>query len=221
MKAKGFTLIEVLLAMVLLSIVMYIGSLSFTVFSERWQKELGGFKTDVSEARKLLLLRQLFQGAANYLVRDNSNKPVYLFTGDAKQLQFVTNTPIFQTGYQALVGLSIVTLANGGQQLVYTEYSFSAGPIFNLKSRPVVQHSIVLLQAENIRFNYYGWESFAARSRYVEYTEGNLQWQLAYNAADIGTLPFAVNLTWQQNEPIIFPINHDNRFKTIYVNEEV
>jgi prepilin-type N-terminal cleavage/methylation domain-containing protein len=220
MKARGFTLIEVLLAMVLLSIVMYIGSLSFSVFSERWSKELGGFNQDVSETRKLLLLRQLFLGAANYLVRDASDDPVYLFDGNSQHVKFVTNAPIFQTDNQALVSLEVKTLADGQQQLVYNEYSFRNGPLLELNSRAASQQSLVLLQASNIRFNYFGWESFAARSRYIEYTEGTLQWHAQYNAVDIGMLPYAVNLTWQQNEPVIFPLNQDNRFKIIYVNEE-
>src|SRR5690606_924400 len=113
MRARGFTLIEVLLAMMLLSIVMYIGSLSFSIFSERWSKELGGFNQDVSETRKLLLLRQVFRGAANYLLRDASDDPVYLFDGNSQRVKFVTNAPIFQTDNQALVSLEVKTLADG------------------------------------------------------------------------------------------------------------
>ena len=220
MRARGFTLIEVLLAMMLLSIVMYIGSLSFSIFSERWSKELGGFNQDVSETRKLLLLRQVFRGAANYLLRDASDDPVYLFDGNSQRVKFVTNAPIFQTDNQALVSLEVKTLADGEQQLVYNEYSFRNGPLLELNSTPASEQSLVLLQASNIRFNYFGWENFAARSRYIEYTEGALQWQAEYNAAAVGMLPYAVNLTWQQNEPVIFPLNQDNRFKVIYVNDE-
>lgn len=221
MKAKGFTLIEVLLAMILLSIVMYIGSLSFSVFSERWRKDLGGFNTDVSEARKLLLLRQVLHGAANYLVRDQQNRAVYLFAGEAGQLVFVTNNPLFQPEAQALVRLTVRTLPDGQQQLLYSESSFATTPLFTNTPLPAPEKTLVLLQSENIRFNYFGWDSFAARSRFIEYSEGELQWQTQYDAAAIGVLPHAVNLIWNKNEPVIFSLSHDNRFKVIYANDEV
>jgi prepilin-type N-terminal cleavage/methylation domain-containing protein len=220
MKAKGFTLIEVLLAMILLSIVMYIGSLSFSIFSERWRKDLGGFNTDVSDARKLLLLRQVLHGAANYLVRDQQNRAVYLFAGEATQLTFVTNSPLFQPEAQALVRLTVRTLDNGQQQLLYSESSFASTPLFTNSPLPEPEKTIVLLQSENIRFNYFGWESFAARIRYTESYQGAPSWQPSYAAADIGVIPYAVNLSWSENEPIIFALPHDNRINNLNVYDE-
>ena len=220
MKAKGFTLIEVLLAMMLLSMVMYIGSLSFSIFSDRWQKELGSFNADVSEARKLLLLRQLFQGASNYLVRDTDNRAAYLFQGDARELVFVTNSPVFNTGYQAWVKLSVHTLATGQQQLRYEEYSFAATPLFSVTAQPKPDHSMVIMQDDNIRFNYFGWNSFADRISYIESGQGAPSWQISYRATRIGVLPYAVNISWGQNEPLIFSLPHDNRHRQSSIYDE-
>ncbi|KKO46972.1 hypothetical protein WG68_03295 [Arsukibacterium ikkense] len=220
MKAKGFTLIEVLLAMMLLSVVMYIGSLSFSIFSDRWQKELGGFNADVSDARKLLLLRQVLHGTANYLARDTDARAAYLFYGDAQQLIFVTNAPVFNTGYQAWVRLSVHTLESGQQQLRYAEYSFAAAPLFTVGGQPAPDHSLVLLQSDNIRFNYFGWHSFAARIRYTESGEGSPGWQDAYRATEIGVIPYAVNLSWGPNEPVIFALPHDNRHRQSSIYDE-
>lgn len=220
MKANGFTLIEVLLAMMLLSMVMYIGSLSFSIFSERWQKELGSFNADVSDARKLLLLRELFQGASNYLVRDTDDRAAYLFKGDAKELIFVTNSPVFNTGYQAWVRLSVHTLETGQQQLWYEEYSFAAMPLFSVNAQPNPDHSMVIMQEDNIRFNYFGWNSFAERIDYTESGQGIPSWQMSYRARSIGVLPYAVNITWGRNEPLIFPLPHDNRHRQSSVYDE-
>jgi prepilin-type N-terminal cleavage/methylation domain-containing protein len=220
MKARGFTLIEVLLAMILLSIVMYVGSLSFSIFSERWRKDMGGFNADVSDARRLLLLRQVLHGAANYLVRDIDDRAVYLFYGDAKQLVFVSNSPILRGGQQALIRLTVETLENGQQQLKYSESAFIKQPVFQLSALPESTDSVVLLQSENIRFNYFGWQSFAARVHYTESYQGSPNWQVAYDAKTIGVLPFAVNLTWATNEPLIFSLPHDNRTNNANVYDE-
>lgn len=220
-KAIGFTLIEVLIALMLLSIVMYVGNLSFSIFSERWRKELGDFNLNAESARKFLLLRQAVKGASNYLTRDGNGNAVYLFEGDSQQLAFVTNKPIFNPTYQALVHLTVKTLSSGRQQLVYAEYSFRHGAPVQHDFKPDMSDRLVLFEAEDIRFNYYGWKSFADRSLYIEQSEGGLEWQDNYSASEIGMIPFALNLTWSKNEPLVFLLNHDNRFKMIYVDDPV
>lgn len=220
MKAKGFTLIEVLLAMMLLSIVMYIGSLSFSVFSERWSKELGGFNRNVDNARKLALLREVVSGATNYLALDKNNRLEYLFLGDTHNLKFVSRTPLYNEGTLALVSLTVQSLDNGQQQLIYSERRLlpvvqTDGPSLSDRER-----TSILLQSDNIRFNYFGWRSLDDRDDYLEASKGKPEWQSQYTASDNGMLPYAINITWAQNEPLIFPIRNDNRFKTIFFKQD-
>lgn len=220
MKAKGFTLIEVLVALMLLSMVMYIGSLSFSIFSERWRKELGSFNDDVNNTRNLLLLRQVLHGTANYLVRDNNNQPTYLYYGDESQLVFVTNAPLLETAYQAWVQLSIKTTEHGQQQLWYAEASFKSGALLSLAPPEFTGKKMRLLTNSNIRFNYFGWPTFAARIRYTEDRAGKPVWQPSYNAATVGVIPYAVNVTWAENEPMVFMLPHDNRVNFIKMYDE-
>jgi prepilin-type N-terminal cleavage/methylation domain-containing protein len=223
-RMTGFTLIEVLIAMLLLSLVMFIGSLSFSVFTQRWQSDMGHFTEQADRARKLFLLQRAIQGVSNYFVLDAKKEPVYFFLGNSSHLVFVTNNPLFSSETQALIRLSVISLEEGGkQQLVYQESNFIQSPLFSLTPLPPPERSLVILTAPNIRFNYFGWSSTKDR---LEYFSGESfkpvepVWQDEYLAQNLLILPYAINLTWGENEPIIMPIANDNAFQLIYTNEK-
>lgn len=218
--AKGFTLIEVLIAMLLLSIVMFIGSLSFSVFSQRWQKDMGDFTQQAEQAKKLFLLQRTLQGISNYFVLDPKKEPVYFFLGSSTHLVFVTNRPIFASEGQALVRLTVLPLEGGQQQLVYQETDFMETPLYNLEHLPEPKQSLILLTAENIRFNYFGWATMLDKASFYEGEGTQPIWQDEYLAQKTATLPYAINLSWGKNEPIIFPLANDNGFQLLFTNEK-
>lgn len=222
-QTKGFTLIEVLIAMLLLSIVMFIGSLSFSVFSQRWQKDMGHFTLQAEQAKKFFLLQRTIQGISNYFVLDAKKNPVYFFLGSPGHLVFVTNRPIFAAEGQALVRLSVLPLEGGKQQLVYQETDFTKSPLFSLSPLPAPGNTLVLLTAERIRFNYFGWENLEAKASFYDdeiFTKQTPIWQDEYLSQLTSILPNAINITWGDNEPIIFPLANDNAFQLMYTNEK-
>ena len=54
---KGFTLVEMLVSMVLLSMVLLIASSAYSMFSERWNGRLGHFNQSVAQAKNLILVQ--------------------------------------------------------------------------------------------------------------------------------------------------------------------
>lgn len=219
-KAQGFTLIEILIAMLVLSMVMFIGSLSFSTFSQRWQKDMGSFTAEVANAKNLVLLQNTINGIANYIVKDSDDDPVYFFRGNDKYLVFVTNKPVFSIGEQALIRLSVRVNQDGSQQLVYEESPFERSPIVYLDELPEAKYSQVLLSDEDIRFNYYGWQDQQQRSDYYEGQATSPKWIPEYLGEQSGMLPYAINITWGKNEPIIFPVPNDNAYQIMYTSEK-
>lgn len=216
MRARGFTLIEVLLAMMLLSIVMYIGSLSFSIFSERWSKELGGFNDEVIKARNILLLRKVLKTVSNHLYQSEKDEVVYFFKGNSKSVAFVTNEPIFNSDKNVLVKLTITAADNGEEQLWYSESNLAL-----LSSDALTpERSLLLLQDNDIRFNFYGWQSVEDFNAYFENRTAQPQWSESYNAAATRQLPYAINLSWAKNEPIIIPLSSDYGYKARYHYDE-
>lgn len=219
-KSTGFTLIEILIAMLVLSIVMFIGSLSFSTFSQRWQQDMGSFTQEVVNAKNLVLLQKAFSGMSNYIVKDDKGEPVYFFKGNEKYLMFVTNNPVFNTDGQALIRLSVTVRADGKQQLKYEEAPFELSPLLSLASLPKANYSQILLTYNDIRFNFYGWEDQKQRAAFYEGEPMSLKWMREYFGEKTGMLPYAVNITWGSNEPIIFPVPNDNAYQLIYTREK-
>ncbi|GIU46062.1 prepilin-type N-terminal cleavage/methylation domain-containing protein [Shewanella algidipiscicola] len=222
-KSSGFTLIEILIAMLVLSIVMFIGSLSFSTFSQRWQQDMGSFTQEVATAKNLVLLQKALNGASNYIVKDDKDdkdEAVYFFKGNDKYLLFVTNNPVFNTDGQALIRLSVTVLADGKQQLRYEETPFGLSPLLRLSSLPKSNYSQILLTDNDIRFNFYGWEDQKQRTAFFEGEPMAPKWMKEYFGEKTGMLPYAVNITWGNNEPIIFPLLNDNRYQMFYAREK-
>ncbi|WP_394146918.1 Tfp pilus assembly protein FimT/FimU [Shewanella atlantica] len=219
-KSLGFTLIEILIAMLVLSIVMFIGSLSFSTFSQRWQDDMGSFTQEVANAKNLVLLQKAMNGISNYIVRDDKDEPVYFFKGNDKYLMFVTNNAVFNTDGQALIRLSVTVRSDGKQQLRYEEAPFKLSPLLRLDIFPDANYSQILLTDDNIRFNYYGWEDQKQRAAFYEGELMAPKWMPEYLGEKSGMLPYAVNVTWGSNEPIIFPVPNDNAYQLIYTREK-
>lgn len=219
-KSAGFTLIEILIAMLVLSIVMFIGSLSFSTFSQRWQEDMGSFTREVANAKNLVLLQKALNGISNYIVKDDKDEPVYFFKANDKYLMFVTNNPVFNTDGQALIRLSVTVRSDGMQQLRYEEAPFELTPLLRLSSLPEANYSQVLLIDDNIRFNFYGWEDQKQRSAFYEGEPTSPKWMPEYLGEKSGMLPYAVNITWGSNEPIIFPVPNDNAYQLLYTREK-
>ncbi|WP_220782408.1 pilus assembly FimT family protein [Shewanella sairae] len=217
---KGFTLIEILIAMLLLSMVMFIGSLSFSTFSQQWQKDMGTFTEEVANAKNLVLLQKAINGIANYIVKDTDDDPAYFFKGNDKYLVFITNKPVFSVGQQALVRLSVAVNQDGSQQLVYEESPFDRNPLLRIDELPQSRFMQVLLTDEQIRFNYYGWQDQQQRSAYYEGEPTSPKWISEYFGENSGMLPYAINITWGNNEPIIFPVPNDNAYQIMYTSEK-
>lgn len=217
---RGFTLIEVLIAMALLSVVMLVGSMGFSVFSQRWQNDMGSFSHELSQAKKLLLLQKAFNGIASYIVKNRQQQPVYLFQGSSRSVMFVSNAPLLQPAAQGLIWLEVITNDDGSDSLIYKEYSFIATPLFSLENLPQPNVSVEIFRAEDIRFNFYGWKDEETRARSFDAERVSPEWQTDYISERSGILPYAVNLSWAGNEPIIFPLPNDNANKLIYTNEK-
>jgi prepilin-type N-terminal cleavage/methylation domain-containing protein len=52
-KAKGFTLIELMISMTILSLLLFTGSYTYSLMSQRWNKELGEFSHSAKQAKHL------------------------------------------------------------------------------------------------------------------------------------------------------------------------
>lgn len=220
MTKTGFTLIEILLSMVILSSVIFVGSLSFAVYSEKWQSGIGDFDEVYAESRNVLLMQKMFIGASNYIIKNEKGDVAYFFEGASQRLTFVSNNPIYNPASPAVVSLHIETNSDGLQNLVYSEYSFEDQLLLHENQPLEKDFSMVLLSRENIRFNYFGWETNEQRIASNDGKDFVPDWQKIYDGDVSGMLPFAVSIIWSNSEPIIFTIPNDNAELLSYTKQK-
>jgi prepilin-type N-terminal cleavage/methylation domain-containing protein len=220
MNKAGFTLIEILLSMVILSSVIFVGSLSFSVYSEKWQSGIGDFDAVYAESRNLILLQKMFVGASNYIIKNEKDDVAYFFEGTSERLVFVSNNPIYNPASPAVVSLHIETSSDGKQNLVYSEYSFEEQLLLHENQTLKKDFSIVLLSRENIRFNFFGWETKEQHVASYDGEDFHPDWQKTYDGDVSGMLPLAVSIIWLNSEPIIFTIPNDNAELLSYTKQK-
>lgn len=220
-KELGFTLIEIMIATLLLSAVMYIGSMSFSIFSDKWQHGQTAFDNVSKQSRSLLLLRQIIQGTSNYLLRDKNGNIDYFFEGGSKSVSFVTTQGLLSKDQLSLVELKIIPADdNLTDELWYFETPLAKSPWLNRTSAPLPSFKIKAFRAQNIRFNYFGWQSKQDIELFYDGDQVAPKWENSYSSIKSGRLPIALNLSWANDEPILFTIPGDDGYLMAFTHEK-
>jgi hypothetical protein len=118
------------------------------------------------------------------------------------------------------VSLHIETSSDGKQNLVYSEYSFEEQLLLHENQTLKKDFSIVLLSRENIRFNFFGWETKEQHVASYDGEDFHPDWQKTYDGDVSGMLPLAVSIIWLNSEPIIFTIPNDNAELLSYTKQK-
>ncbi|QYJ74054.1 prepilin-type N-terminal cleavage/methylation domain-containing protein [Shewanella sp. FJAT-52076] len=220
-RQRGFSLIELLLSMAILAMVIFIGSFSFSIYSKLWNKDIANYNKSLSSGKTSVLLSRMFQHVSNYIVHDKRGLPVYYFVGNNHSMSFVTRSPLISDSPLALVKLEVKTLSDGNNILVYQEADLVGEDFFSLDSLPAMKYKLNLFESPNIRFNYFGWTSNEQRMlAFDREQDEDMVWQPDYSAEISGVLPEVVNLTWGENEPVLFALQHDGAIRLQYTGEK-
>ena len=179
-RVKGFTLIELLIAITVMSLVIGISTYAFSLFTRNWGGQTGSFDRAAGQLQRVELLGRVIRDAVAWLVIDERDKqnPGFYFLGRDEGMTFVTESPIFNPR-----GLAVVRVFREREEssqtwrLVYEEAPLD-GVILRRASQILpFQHRLVVLQGlRSLDFQYFGWDSLAARVGNDEQTPGGPQW---------------------------------------------
>jgi len=187
---KGFTLIEMLVTMVLLSFIVLVGSSAYGMFAQKWSGEMGNFDKTVQGVRDLMLVQEVLDTMIPYVVSGSDNKPGIFFEGNQNGFVGVSSKSIFDKNYQSVVRLSVVQSEDFTFDVVYEEHPMIADVLRSTRKSVDFSERITLFAGvEEPKFEYFGWSSVEDKSG----VEGvslpkEPRWLTSYNAMD---LPFA------------------------------
>ncbi len=224
---RGFTLIEVLVATAILTIMIYLALTAYSFFGESWRKGRLSDTRSLELYRNHVLCRSAVESICDYYVTDPTNEfnGVYwpYFIGTDNSAAFVTLSSVFVKGVSASARIRIVETPSGTRNVVYEETPLLHQYIRYEDSVPEYVHQIVLF--ENVKafhIRYYGaWESRfndATQDFVTEY-----RWLTEYYGKDRKATPEIIELTVSDetgDTVLTFPVRALNPFKSRFFLRE-
>ena len=158
---KGFTLIELMIAISILSLLLFTGSYSYSLMSTRWNKELGNFAQIAKQAKNQQLLQNLLTGIQTFIITDKNQRPAFFFIGDKTSLLAVSRSGLYSDKYPEIFRLTATEKENGLFNLVYQ--SSSTENVLLLATEQEINFTQQLTLFSNltsVSFAYLGWSHF-------------------------------------------------------------
>ena len=193
---SGFTLVELLLAMVVTTAVISLASYSYSMLADKWRSDLGQFDEVTHKARTVWQTQQVLKSAVPYIVWDPSqNQYVYYFLGREDGLTFVTQAPIFNPKGTAVVRLFSEQEHDGDFRLVYEEAPLYEELLSELNQNLDFRFRVVLLtDLPSVSISYYGYENEQQANDQTT-TRDMQQWFSQYDGAETFWQPNVVKIS--------------------------
>ena len=203
---RGFTLIELMISISILSLLLFTGSYAYSMLSERWNKELGQFSKVFQEAKNLELLQRSLEGTHPFVLIDNDKHASLLFIGGSDSVLAASRYTLHQEHGMEIFRLSSIMKDNGLIDLVYQ--SVSANDIFLTHPTQEIIFSnkfVLLSNLQSIDFSYYGFshlDKIAVISKIcIHYSisssssSASPQWYSSYSGLDSKLMPEKVKVS--------------------------
>ncbi|MEW6989432.1 type II secretion system protein J [Colwelliaceae bacterium 6441] len=186
---KGFTLIELMISISILTLLLFTGSYTYSLMSERWNKELGQFSESVRTLKSIEILQRALEGVHSFVVVNDKNKPSFFFIGDGDSLLSVTRSGIFTSDYPEIFRISAIKNEQGLFDLVYQAESTQNVLLTGTDQSIEFNNDITLFNdIEDISFTYFGWHSFVSKSFRAESGDKPL-WYTRFSGIDNQMMP--------------------------------
>jgi len=179
---KGFSLLEMLVAITVLSIVIGISTYAYSLFIRQWDGHLGRFDDAQAKYQRLEWLSAALEDTLPYVVRDDEGQLGFYFLGRDEGLTLVTMSPIFGVGEPALVRVFREPEEDGTWRLVYEEAPFAGTLLVRADQRMDFRHRLVIARGlPRPEFRYFGWASLGTRLAIEEASPEGRSWFVEYD----------------------------------------
>ncbi|CAI8296920.1 MAG: Uncharacterised protein [Porticoccaceae bacterium UBA1117] len=197
---KGFTLIEILVTMSLLSMIVLIGSSAIGLFGSRWDGRLGHFEDTMRNAQQVLLVQDVLKSLVPYVAYNRSGKPVIYFEGNRNGFVAVSSKSIYSDRDFAVVRFSVKQADDLTFDVLYEEAPMSANVLVSLNQTLSFTSPMVLFESvSNPHFQYFGWPNAEKREDESGLTTP-ARWLETYNGLDALFAPIKASLSFSTSE---------------------
>ena len=223
---NGFTLIELLIASSLLMLVLYSGYFGYAQFTERWEKRVDFYWQQTNDNLGLATLVRVIESAAPYVVELENNKNALFFTGKEGTITFISDSPLFSEG-SAVVNVDVVQRGEL-HSVIYRETSLTSLLLTSTQQEIPWEYEVILSeQLNNLRFNFFGWESLtqAIAANFQDSNNAAATWYDEHNIKRRQILPNKIRLSFYDDKLAINELTIDlpeNSYQAliIYLRED-
>ena len=165
-RVRGFTLIELMIAIAIFGLVVGIASYGYSLYSRHWEGWRGSFDRTAARYQRLDLVAMALQDSIPWAVRDDAGQVGFYFLGRDEGLTLVTGSAVFNPHAPAVIRVFREPAGGGRWDLVYEEASLegvrlrAASQTLPFSHRMVVTHDL-----PRPTFVYFGWGSLDERNR--------------------------------------------------------
>ena len=207
MMERGFTLLEMLVTISLLTMIILVGTSSYGLVAQRWDGQIGKFDKRIQDARDLMLVQDVLEAMVPYMVYGNDNKPGIFFEGNRNGFVGVSTKSIFNKNYHSIFRLSVIQRADLAYDVLYEESPMVSDVLRSTRENVLFSERLVMFSAvKDPSFEYFGWSSVQDKFG----VEGSIppkpaQWLSSYNAMDLPFPPGKIRFLFD---------NKDGRYET-------
>ena len=183
---RGFTLIELLIATSLLSLLMFTGSYAYSLFTNKWQSELGQFNQSNNEMMAFSRLQTLLNNISPYVIRQDNGEPAFFFIGNQDSILAITHDGLFEQDAAEAFRLSSIKTVDGKYKLLYQAKSLAKDFILTESQEIIFDKEITLIEGlDDVAINYFGWSSYLdKKSRTADNLVGEVKWYPTFSGID-------------------------------------
>lgn len=213
-KGLGFTLIELMISLAILTMIMLIGVTSYRILAENWSRQRGEFDQRLAQFKAFDLSYASVKNTRPYYVTTSSMDtteeagtagPAFYFLGDEQGFTGVTSNSVVSPGSLAIYRILREPQGNGQFRLVYEEAALTE-PLLSLdQTLPFSYRQTLFYDIEEIGFNYRGWDSLAQMMESSE-TDQGARWFKKFDGEEKQHHPVAIKIkldevVWQIDVP--------------------
>lgn len=188
-KYSGFTLIELMISISILSLLLFTGSYSYSLMSERWNKELGQFSSSAQTAKQLENLQRVLEGIQSFIVVDNKQIPSFFFVGDNKSILAVSRAGLFSGEFPEVFRLTTIEKKNGKVDLVYQSSTTESLLLIGTEQNIEFEQKITILSGlDNISIDYLGWAHLHKKNA-IQQSQIDYGWSERFSGIDRQLMP--------------------------------
>ncbi|WP_411360710.1 PulJ/GspJ family protein [Pseudidiomarina salilacus] len=178
--ASGFTLVETLIAMVLLSLLMISGAVAYDYFSQNWQRNKGLADRTLDRHHLLTLVQKVTWNTFAKTVQMGDERYGFYFLGREDGFTAVSQLSVQNPDLPAVYRIFREPNGDNGFRLVYEEAVLGNTYLSNAEQElPFNFRRILYDNVEALNFDYYGYKSLDERNRTVAADMGQtfeLEW---------------------------------------------